>query len=236
MEVIQYTIGMSNGFFIRDGKTVIAVDSGGEPGEKVFLDECARSLIDPQEIKLLVVTHGHVDHFINMNCMKSLTGAPLLCHKNAVPFLRDGLSPIGKARSELGREIMRRQEIDGPPISVVPRVAPDIEFEGTYDLKQWGVNGEIIQTPGHSKCSTAIILDSGEAIVGDTIVQPTGAAGVSLAFLSDEENNDTSLFESVETILACAHTIYSGHGGPFSREDVQRALYEEKSLRSIGQQ
>ena len=72
--------------------------------------------------------------------------------------------------------------------------------------------------------------------MGDTIVQPTGAAGVSLAFLSDEENNDTSLFESVETILACAHTIYSGHGGPFSREDVQRALYEEKSLRSIGQQ
>ncbi|HHT17716.1 MAG TPA: MBL fold metallo-hydrolase [Papillibacter sp.] len=231
-EVIQYTIGMSNGFFIRSGETVIAVDSGGEMGDGPFLDVCRKHGIDPRSIALLVVTHGHVDHFVNMGAMKALTKAPLLCHKLAAPFLWEGLKPDVFGRNALGRAVMARQAIEGDPIPFVPKVEPDILFEGTYDLKPWGIDGKIIETPGHSKCSTAVILDSGQALVGDTIAQPPGASTVGLAFLSDTENSDAVLFDSVERILSAAHTVYSGHGGPFSRDEVMAALLEEKAQQS----
>ena len=178
LEVIQYTIGMSNGFFLWNGETVIAVDSGGEMGDGPFLNVCRKHSFDPRKIALLIVTHGHVDHFVNMGSMKTLTGAPLLCHKLAAPFLREGLKPAVFGRNALGRAIMEKQAIEGDPIPFVPKVEPDILFEGTYDLKPWGIDGKIIETPGHSKCSTAIILDTGEALVGDTIAQPPGTSSV----------------------------------------------------------
>ena len=229
IEVIQYTVGMSNGFFIRSGAAVIAVDSGGELGDDILPELCPRYSIPPRDISLLIVTHGHVDHFLNMGHMKTLTRAPILCHKQAERFLSEGLFPEAFGRNKLGREIMRQQEKDGPPISFVPTVEPDIVFEGEYDLNQWGIGGKIIETPGHSKCSTAIILDSGEAIVGDTIVQPPGTDTAGLAFLSDTEDNDAVLFASIRKILDSAHTIYSGHGGPFPREAVEVALKEEQN-------
>ena len=170
LKVIQYTIGMSNGFFVRDGKAVIAVDSGGEMGAEPFLEACRQHGIDPRDIKLLVVTHGHVDHFVNIAAMKDITKAPLLCHKRAAPFLREGRKPEVYGRNALGRAIMERQAIEGDPIPFVPKVEPDIVFEGAYDLKPWGIDGEIIETPGHSQCSTAVILKTGEAIVGDTVL------------------------------------------------------------------
>jgi glyoxylase-like metal-dependent hydrolase (beta-lactamase superfamily II) len=229
-EVIQFTIGMSNGFFVRDGKAVIAVDSGGEMGAEPFLKACEKHGIDPRDIKLLVVTHGHVDHFVNIAAMKDITKAPLLCHKRAAPFLREGRKPEVYGRNALGRAIMERQAIEGDPIPIVPKVEPDIVFEGAYDLKPWGIDGEIIETPGHSMCSTAVMLSSGEAIVGDTVAQPPGAPKVTLAFLTDTLGGDGVLFDSVGRILSLAHTVYSGHGGPFSREEVTAALEEEKAL------
>jgi glyoxylase-like metal-dependent hydrolase (beta-lactamase superfamily II) len=112
-EVIQYTVGMSNGFFIRNGKTVVAVDSGGEPGKDVFLKVCSDNNVVPRDIRLLIVTHGHVDHFVNIGPMKELTGAPILCHKEAARFLRGGLSPQVFGRNQAGRDIMEAQKKTG---------------------------------------------------------------------------------------------------------------------------
>ena len=45
-EVIQYTIGMSNGFLIRQGETVLAVDGGGEMNGDAFLKVCEENGIE----------------------------------------------------------------------------------------------------------------------------------------------------------------------------------------------
>ena len=72
-EVIQYTLGMSNGFFVKDRGT-IAVDCGSELGREHFLKACRDCGIAPEDIGLLVVSHGHVDHFVNMAEMRAVTG------------------------------------------------------------------------------------------------------------------------------------------------------------------
>ena len=226
-EVIQYTIGMSNGFLIRQGETVLAVDGGGEPNPDAFRKVCEDNGIDCKKIKLIILTHGHVDHFINLAAVKEMTGAPLLCHKKAERFAREGLEPTVFGRNRMGKEVIKFQAQMGNPISVIPKVDVDMTFEGEYDLKPWGVDGKIIETPGHSVCSTAIILESGDVIVGDTIAAPPGMP-MCLAFLKDtEEDVNAILYESVNTILKSAKMIYSGHGGPFTPEEVKAAMEQD---------
>ena len=230
-EVIQYTIGMSNGFFIRQGETVVAVDGGGEMNGDAYLKVCEENGIDPKKIELIILTHGHVDHFVNLGVVKELTGAKLLCHKKAERDVREGLEPRVSGRNQIGKEVLKIQAQMGNPISFIPKVEPDILIEGDYDLRPWGVDGKLIETPGHSSDSISVVLGTGDVIVGDLIAAPPGGP-VTLAFLSDIADSpdcNKVLYESVGKVMEKARMVYSGHGGPYTPEEVYAAWEMDKA-------
>ena len=101
MEIIRYKGFLANAYFIKDGETVYAVDTTDTAGRDFFLENCERAGITPEQISLIIITHGHVDHFANLPVMKELTKAPVLCHKRAERFLVNGLPPevIAKRKS-----------------------------------------------------------------------------------------------------------------------------------------
>lgn len=225
-DVIQYRLGMANGFFVR-GDGVIAVDSGCELGREAFLGVCEEAGVAPDDIRLLVVTHGHVDHFLNMGEMRAVTGAPLMCHKNAEASLRQALHPNVRARSRLGRYMLTQLPPSEEPLALMRPVAPDIVVEGTVDLRPWGVEGRLVETFGHSDGCMSVILDSGQAIVGDLLVEDVRDGSPSLAFLcytDDIQAANEQLFRSARYLAENAETFYSGHGGPFSKDDLLAAL------------
>jgi len=225
MKIIKYTLGMSNGYFII-GDNVVAVDGGSLLGAEPFLNVCRENGIVPEDITLIAVTHGHIDHIENLGVMRNLTGAPILCHRHAAKFLRYGLLPGGRARGEVGRKIM-----SGPPPKnpFLPQVDPDLIFEGTLDLSTYGVNAYITQTPGHTRGCASIITADRQAIIGDILVDMHIGAPT-LAFLSElpEDECNPVLFQTCEKLLELADTFYSGHGGPFTREEFEKALENAK--------
>lgn len=227
-KIFQYTLGISNGFFIFGSSGVIAVDTGLSESEEDFLKVCKEAGIKPSDIKLIVISHGHVDHFFNAAAMKRFTGAPLLCHKSAVRFLTEGIFPDVQGRTPIGKAILARQAVEGDPCDHVPTVRPDITIDSEYDLRPWGIDGKIIMTPGHSRGCISVILDSGEAIVGDIIAAPPETGIPGLAYFTYPGSTDEELFSSVEQILQQATIIYSGHGGPFEHDVVAKALEDEK--------
>lgn len=199
------------------------VDTGTGGGPNDFRSMCASCDLEPADIELIVITHEHADHFANLDWMREMTGGALvLCHKAAAHSLTEGLLPEVVPRNAIGEAAIK----SSPPLGVLPKVAPDITFEQTYDLRPYGIKGEIVSTPGHSDGSTAIILDSGEGIVGDTVLRPHGGDGVVVAFLA---NNIPALRQSLVMLLARVTMFYSGHGGPYTREEVQVA-FERDSL------
>jgi len=225
-EVLQYTLGMSSGFFVR-GEGVIAVDSGCELGREHFLGVCARTGVDPAEIRLQVVTHGHVDHFLNMDEMRAVTGAPLMCHRNAERSLKEAAHPDVRPRNGLGRWMLSELPPSEEPLGLLRPMTPDIVVEGTVDLRPWGVEGRLVETFGHSDGCMSVILDTGEALVGDLLVEDPRDGSPSLAYLcytDDIATANRQLFASAEHLVDNAHTFYSGHGGPFSKADLVEAL------------
>jgi glyoxylase-like metal-dependent hydrolase (beta-lactamase superfamily II) len=235
--VITYTGRGSNGYIIVGEKT-ICVDSGNLPDQESFRKVCEDNHIPPETIGLIVITHGHEDHFQNSKEMRDLTGAPILCHEKAATALREGQKPHVLPRNEVGliafnhgqqmeKEMAEHPDLMPSPVPIQP-VQPDITFSGTYDLKDWGIQGRIIETPGHSEGCTSVILDSGVAFIGDLIVTEPDSQLSTIAMFTYRENNDSEVHASVQAVLdSGVETFYSGHGGPFTRSQVQEMLNKE---------
>ena len=230
-EVIQYTLGMSNGFFVKN-RGIIAVDCGSELGREGFLKVCEENGIAPQDIRLLIASHGHVDHFVNMDEMRAATGAPLMCHKNAARALREAEYPDVRPRNAAGRFIWDKKDPAEQPVPVLYPMEPDVLVEGTVDLAPWGIDGRLVETFGHSDSCMSLILDSRQAIVGDLVVEDPRNGSATAAYFccnDDLDAADQQVFASLGFLLDNADVFYSGHGGPFTRADVVKALAEAKA-------
>lgn len=221
-QIHQFELGASNLFLITGGRPVL-VDTGTGGGPDEFRSICRSCGLEPSDIELIVISHEHADHFVNLEWMQKMTGgAPVVCHKAAGRFLEEGLAPQVVARNEIGEEAIKSP----PALGRIPKVRPDITFEGKFDLRAYGIDGEIVSTPGHSEGSTAIILDSREAIVGDTVLRRHGGEEVVVAFLATDT---VALRNSVALLLSRVDTFYCGHGGPYGRDEVKAALERDHS-------
>ena len=100
----------------------------------------------------------------------------------------------------------------------------DIGFDADeLSLADYGIAGRIVYTPGHTAGSISVLLDSGEAIVGDMAMNSLPMRlSPGLAVFAD---NLPQLIASWRMLLSRdVQTIYPSHGGPFSPEVMRRAV------------
>ncbi len=228
MEIITLAIGpVAHSYVIREDNGSILVDTGCYTNKEEVEKEYAVKGIDPKEIKLIVLTHGHFDHCGGVDIAEELTGAPILCHKETLKFLEDGTFPPYQPRDAAGRKFI--DEIAGPAPNDVPEHVDVTYVVGNedFDLHPLGFNGKIIYTPGHINSAISLVMDSGDVFVGDTIKGHDFDEShyCCLAHICDDKE---ALYKSIERLLSCGHTFYSGHFGPFSKEEVEAAC--ERSM------
>ena len=229
-EVLQYQAGMSNGFFIREGDAVIAVDGGALYGAQYARGACEDAGVDPSSVRLIVASHTHVDHTCNLAELRSLTGAPIAVHRAGREDMVRASRPVVYPRNRIGDEIMdfaRRQ--GGMPDDYLPPIVPDLAWEGELDLRPYGISGRVMETPGHSLADCCVVLEDGQAIVGDLICQDQFTHGLpTIAYFGydpDRKKVNRLLFSSLEKLADTGCTrLYAGHGGPFTREQFLAAL------------
>jgi len=107
--------------------------------------------------------------------------------------------------------------------SLSKSIEVDIAFDNDIDLREFGVDGKIIHTPGHTEGSSSLILSDGKAIIGDLMVGGIFFKKVPHCplFVSDI----SKLKESIKkVILSSQKIIYTSHGGLFSWIEVQKLL------------
>ncbi|MGN1399141.1 MAG: MBL fold metallo-hydrolase [Erysipelotrichaceae bacterium] len=223
MEIITLALGpVSNSYLVRGEKGSVLVDCGCYVEMEDYEKEFANKSVDPSEVKLVVITHGHFDHAGSSDVAKKYTKAPVAAHKNALGFIKEGTFPAYTPRNEHGQmfidQIANPAPVDKPEPFEVDYVLDDSDF----DLTPFGVDGKVIYTPGHTDSSVTVVLADKKAIVGDNIIADGFDNGKCVLGLicQDREGMLTStkrlLDEGVET-------FYSGHGGPFTKEEVQQA-------------
>ena len=164
-----------------------------------------------------------MDHVGSIAYVKNLTGGDVLCHQSYAQDLESGDIEPAVAQDFTGRLLNFMTSLLGTKFE---GVAPDIVVTDEFDLSEYGIAGKIIHTPGHSPSSLSIILDNGEALVGDIVrEEEPGVIGVGM-FYEDEQ----ALLGSLDKIAAYESSIiYLSHGNYIDKLALANAIKRIKA-------
>ena len=220
--IVSMHLGNTNCFLLKDKGTIL-IDAGGPKQAKKFRKELEKASIEPEEVKLILITHGHFDHIGSAGEIQSMTGAKIAMHEKDKENLEKGQVRFPPGVTGWGRFIMSilsfLKSMIRFPSAPVDVVLTDREIS----LEAYGIPGRVIPTPGHSAGSVAVLLDTGEAFVGDMSMSGFPMRlGPGLPIFAEDLSR---LRESWKSLLdRGAKTIYMSHGKPAPAEVIRKKL------------
>ena len=155
-------MGLTRCYLIEDKGTIL-VDCGCPNKFKGFVKSLRRLSIDPGQIGLIVNTHGHFDHVGSARDIQSLTGAGIAMYGADSRWMENAVLPVIPSLNLWGKILLflaLRKRF--PPAPVAIQLQDD-----DFSLAPFGVAGKVVFTPGHTMGSVSVLLESGEAFVGD---------------------------------------------------------------------
>jgi len=201
----------------------ILVDGGLPNKGKKFLKELKDLSIEPKDISLILVTHGHWDHIGSIDELKRLTGCEVAINQHEKDWLEQALKPLPPGIGLWGKVLGVIMKMYMPLVNF-PGTSVDLVLEDKeFPLESYGVHGKALHTPGHSAGSMSLLLDTGEAFVGDLATNglPMRIGPGMPAFAEDI----VAIKVSWRLLLdAGAKWIYPAHGNPFTADVLKKLL------------
>ncbi|AUG81091.1 MBL fold metallo-hydrolase [Kitasatospora sp. MMS16-BH015] len=202
------------------GRRPVVVDAGIPGSGRRILDQVTAHGVDPADLALIVLTHGHIDHFGSAAELHRLTGAPVAGHvADLGPYrsgrVREPYLPTGP----MGRLMARHRKLH---VRAEP-VEPTVLVRGETDLAEYGVAARIMPTPGHTAGSVSVLTEEGDLVAGDLIAGSfmglVPGRPANPPFHDDPRQNLASL----RRMLALRPTsLHVGHGTGLDPERVRR--------------
>ena len=189
--VKTYVIGPmpTNCYVFTDENTgVSAVVDPAYPSENLL------SALKKTDVKYIFITHAHADHIMGLSEVKELTGAKIVCHKNAG-------AKLTSAQDSLYNHLQGMYTHQFTPINA------DILVTDGDKIAIGDTQFEVIHTPGHTDGAVCFVNDeiifSGDTVFNQSYGRtdlPTGSSA--------------QLIQSFERLFLIAgdRAVYPGHG------------------------
>jgi len=192
-------------YYINRGRGVL-VDAGSPGEQAAILAELDRHNLPPPG--LIFLTHAHFDHFGSAAALQEQTGALVAIHQADAAALARAETPIGNVR---GRGRWTRYLLPLADVLLRPHgVQADILLQEGQRLDEFGIQAQVVHTPGHTGGSSSLLLQSGEVFVGD-VVSASGEPHLQRYYAQDWEQVADS-FRKLCRLQP--RLIYPGHGSP----------------------
>ena len=209
----------SNAYLVV-GDRPIVIDTGSRGDAARIAAGCAKAGVALRDLAIILHTHVHSDHFGNTVDLATAPGCPVAYHAGDRPLATRGNNGPLRGVGLRGRILARL-------LSHLPfrTQAANINAVDGMRLDEFGVAGAVLHTPVHTVGSISVILDTGDAIVGDVIMGGYAGGAIWPArpnYHYFAEDLPTAM-TSVDRILeVTSGTMFVGHGGPLRHEDVQK--------------
>ena len=201
-----------NCYLVSTPSGYILIDTGLPKRRGDLVEELEAAGCEPGDLKLIVVTHGHLDHNGNTAYLRERYGVEIAMHSGDSAMAERGDMFVGMRGLTVA---ILRLLLPLIGLSRYDSFRPDIVLEDGQDLSEYGFDARVVHVPGHSKGSIGVLTSDGIFFCGDLLVNTDEPEKNTL--IDDSAELDASV-EKLRTLEI--RTVYPGHGKPFQMEQI----------------
>jgi glyoxylase-like metal-dependent hydrolase (beta-lactamase superfamily II) len=219
-EIITIQAGVTRCYLIRGDSEWVLVDCGSPGSLKKIQRHLKKRSISPADIKLIILTHGHFDHCGSADAVRQATGAKVLIHSKDLVFMEKCLNTFPKGVSLWGKTLRLLVKTLVIPFFRRQGTQADIVLaKGDFPLPPYGIAGRVVHSPGHTPGSMSVLLDSGEAFVGDLAFNGPPFCRKPRMVFEDDVDQVRRTWKNL--LRLGIKTVYPSHGKPFPADQVK---------------
>jgi hydroxyacylglutathione hydrolase len=219
-EIRTISINGTNCYLVKTNSGYILIDTNF-PFQRSKLEEALeKEGCKPGNLKLIVITHGDIDHTGNCAYLREKYSVRIAMHEGDTEMcLKDGITrDRGKMPDDFPLPLMVLWLLRGYLRFTIGQMfwrkpfdtfKPDLLLAEGQSLAEYGLDAKILYTPGHSKGSISVLTDNGSLICGDMFNNVRGRILKSI---------DAGGFERLMKLGI--ETVYPGHGNLFSMKQL----------------
>ena len=205
--------GMVNCYLLTGKDGAVLVDTGETGYEEKILEACAG-----KNVRLIMLTHGHIDHIQNAAYLARELKAPIGMNEKDLALKQNqfaqplsGTGIFGKILESASKKKMKKNRIED--------FTPEIFLKEGDTLESYGIEASVLELPGHTEGSIGLLVGRKAVIVGDTLMHMVFPGIASIC------GDERKLRESTKRIGGLGERkIYFGHGRPVSWKKAERFL------------
>lgn len=215
LRVHALPLASSNAYLLETAEGVMLVDAGLPLSEETILARLTQ--IGRADLRLIFITHAHVDHYGSAAALRRATGAAIAVHRADAADLAAGHSRLGTIR---GRSWTQNAM---PMLERLIRVEPteaDLLLEEGRLPAAFGLDACVVHTPGHTVGSCTLLVKGQYAFVGD-LISTQGKPHIQAAYAQDW----SQIGAGVEKVrrLRPLH-LFPGHGSSSLSQEMLDGL------------
>ena len=157
--------GLSATYLVESEAGIILVDAGCPRYEQSILRRIRA--LENGSLRLIFVTHAHLDHYGSAASLRRLTGAPIAIHRADADAMARGETPLGSVHGS-GWLMWALLRLFEPYVRPDP-TPPDLLLDDGDDLCSYGLDAVVLHTPGHTPGSSSLVVEGHFAFVGDLL-------------------------------------------------------------------
>ena len=195
---------------------------------KRFIRKLKKHQLQVTDIKYLLITHSHSDHAGFAGRLLLESGAKLIVHEDALPYLIKGeMESEARPTKRIARFMFKFAH------RIIATTYPAIRIEDEKVIKiqkskekpipkEIGLEGKIMVTPGHTFDSISLILEDGKAFTGDLCTNHPFFSLMSSRREPPLTIGRNYVLESWKKLVRNGvKVLYPAHGKPFPIEKLE---------------
>lgn len=195
----------TNCYLVDTGNQILLIDTG-TAADSHFLKNL-KAKINPSQIDLVVLTHGHYDHVGYASILQKEYAVNIAIHKRNASMVANAGMEFPKAKGAFHAWI-RKQMLRRLEEAAYPPFHPDMVIE--KDTVTDDPNIRLISLPGHTPGSIGVIYED-QLFAGDLVMN------MPFPSLSWFAEDFAAMQESLKKIQTWnIQRVYPGHGNDFS--------------------
>jgi len=208
---MPFKFGSVNCYLIKTEAGFILIDSGAPTMRSDLVKALERAGCQPGNLHLIVITHGDFDHTGNAAYLREKYAAKIAIHPDDAGMAEQ--ADMFWNRKNANRLIGRLLPVI-IHFTKSDRFTADVLVSDGEDLSEYGWCAQVLEIPGHSKGSVAILSPDGDLFCGDLMMNDRTDPYLGFGDPADFRSS----IEKVKSLKI--NQIYPGHGLPFSKDRI----------------